>query len=116
MALADLMNWIDLLWLPVAVLVVHPGQRWKAGLFVILCALVMRLQIDIVNSTGFKTGFTGLMDAPLYTRGLVVYSLFILVYLILSYYSPATRGSIYLAASLSLFFMAFIASTVVMVI
>lgn len=109
-------NWIDLLWLPVAVLVVHPPQRVKAAAFVVLCAVVMRLQVQIIESTGFDTGFTGWIESSSHMRGLMVYSVFIMLYLILSYFSPETRGAIYLAASLSLFFMAFVASTIVMVI
>ncbi len=109
-------GWIDAVWVPIAALAVHRGQRIKAMAFVILCMTVMRLQIAIVKSTGFDLGFTGLWNTSLYHRGLVTYGLFIMVYLVLSYYSPYTRGVIYLAASLSIFFMAFLVSTFVLVI
>lgn len=109
-------NWLDAVWLPIAGLAVHKGQRLKAVAFVLLCMLVMRLQIEIVQSTGFKTGFTGLWDASLYHRGVITYSVFIFLYLLLSYYSPYTRGVIYLAASISIFFMAFAVSSFIMVI
>ena len=39
----------------------------------LLCMLVLRLQIEIVQDTGFEKGFTGLLDWPLYVprlRGL----------------------------------------------
>ena len=109
-------NWLDAIWIPIAAIAVHKGQRLKAMAFVGLCMLVMRLQIEIVQSTGFKTGFTGLWNASLYHRGLVTYSLFIMIYLLLSYFSPYTRGVIYLAASISIFFMAFVASSIIMII
>lgn len=114
--LTHIYEWVDLLWLPIALLVVHKGQRVEAGAFVLICILVMRLQIEILESTGFSKGFTGLLDSSVYNRGLVVYGIFIMLYLVLSYFSPRTRGAIYLAASLSIFFMAFVASTIAMVI
>lgn len=109
-------GWLDVVWIPVAGLVVHKGQRIKAMAFVILCMMVMRLQIQIIQSFGFAKGFTGLWEASLYHRGLVTYSVFILIYLLLSYFSPYTRGVIYLAASISIFFMAFLVSSFVLVI
>ena len=109
-------GWLDVIWIPVAALAVHNGQRLKAVAFVVLCMMVMRLQIEIVESTGFRKGFTGLMDASLYHRGLIVYGVFITIYLLLSYFSPYTRGVIYLAASISIFFMAFLVSSIVLII
>ena len=109
-------EWLDAVWIPVAALVVHKGQKLKAVAFVVLCMMVMRLQIEIVESTGFRKGFTGLMDASLYHRGLIVYGVFITIYLLLSYFSPYTKGVIYLAASISIFFMAFLVSSIVMII
>ena len=49
-------------------------------------------------------------------RGYVVYGIFNFLYLLLSHYSPYTKGIIYLAASLSIFFMAFTVSCVVLII
>ncbi len=109
-------GWLDVIWIPVAALAVNAGQRLKAVAFVILCMLVMRLQIEIVESTGFRKGFTGLWDMSLYHRGLLTYGIFITIYLLLSYFSPYTKGVIYLAASISIFFMAFLVSSIVMII
>ena len=109
-------SWIDAVWIPIAALAVHKGQRLKAMAFVILCMSVMRLQLGIIHSLGFDKGATGLWDASLYHRGLVTYSVFIMLFLVLSYFSPYTKGVIYLAASLSIFFMAFTVSSLIMVI
>ena len=109
-------GWLDVVWIPVAALAVHAGQRLKAVAFVILCMLVMRLQIEIVESTGFRKGFTGLVEMSLYHRGLITYGIFITIYLLLSYFSPYTKGVIYLAASISIFFMAFLVSSLVLII
>ncbi len=108
-------NWLDSLWVPLAFAIVHKGQRWKASAFVILCMTVMRLQIEIVEEMGYSKGVTGLFDWPLIVRGYVVYGLFIALYLLLSCLSPLTRGAIYLAASLTIFFMAFTVSSVVLI-
>ena len=109
-------QWLDLVWLFVTPLIVHKGQRIKALAFMILCMVVLRLQVGIVESTGFIKGFTGFLYWELMTRGFVVYGIFNLIYLLLSYFSPYTRGPIYLAASLSIFFMAFTVSSVVLII
>jgi len=109
-------EWLDVVWLLLAPVVVHKGQRVKAFAFVLLCMLMLRLQVEIVQSTGFERGFTGLLDWALMTRGFVVYGFFTGIYLLLSFFSPFTKGVIYLAASLSIFFVAFTVSSVVLII
>jgi hypothetical protein len=47
-------------------------------------------------------------------RGEIVYGIFIIMFLVLVRYSPQTKGIIFFAASLSVYFMAFIASMVIM--
>lgn len=110
-----LAGWADILWLPLALFIVHKGQRIKACAFIILCGIVMRLQIQIFESMGLVKGVTGLLSWPLIYKGYAVYGAFILLFLILSYFSPFTRGVIYFAACLSIFFMAFTASSIVLV-
>ena len=109
-------NALDALWLPLALVCVYRSQRLKAVGFVLLCMLTMRLQIELVETTGFKTGFTGLWKWPLLFRGYCVYGAFTTLYLILSRLSPRTSGAIYLAATLSIFFMAFVVSSIVLII
>ena len=109
-------QWLDVLWVFLAPLLVHKGQRFKAVAFMIICMVTLRLQVGIVESTGFKNGFTGLIDWSLMTRGFIVYGIFSAFYLLLSYFSPYTRGPIYLAASLTIFFMAFTVSSLVLII
>ncbi len=110
-----LYNHIDLLWVPVALLCLHKGQRLKAVLFVLACAFVMRLQIELMQSIGYGKGFFRFIDAPLYVRGLVTYSVFILGFFILSHFSPRTDSFVYIAASITIFIAAFCVSTLVMV-
>ena len=108
-------EWIDLIWVPVAAIAVHTGQRVKAVAFVLACVFVMRLQIQLMEDIGFPGGFFDVMVTPLYIRGLITYSLFILGYLLLSYYSPETDRFVYMAASITIFVAAFCVSTAVMV-
>ncbi len=109
-------EWLDVVWVGIAPLILHRGQRLKAMIFALLCVIVLRLQVESLEQVGVRHGLSGLFHWPLLTRGFVVYGIFNLVYLILSRLSPATRGPIYLAATLSIFFMAFVASTIVLLI
>lgn len=109
-------QWLDAVWLLLAPVVVHKGQRWKALAFVVLCMTVLRLQVGIVDSFGFDKGITGWLGWPAMDRGFAVYGIFTALYLVLSWFSPMTRGAIYLAASLSIFFMAFAVSSIVLII
>lgn len=109
-------DWILLFWIPVGALIVHRGQRWKVGLFALLLAFVLRLQVDVMQSFGFAKGFTGFVDIGAAQRGVVIHSVFIALFILISYLSPQTKGPIYLAASLSLFFMSFFLSCFIMMI
>jgi hypothetical protein len=108
-------EWLDIAWFPIALILVHKGQRLKACAFIAVCMMVMRLQIQIFDQMGFSKGITGFIDWPLIFRGYAVYGVFMLLFIILSYFSPYTRGAIYLAASLSIFFMAFTVSSIVLI-
>ena len=108
-------EWLDLMWIPIALIIVHKGQRIKACAFILVCMMVMRLQLQIFEMMGFAKGITGFIDWPLIFRGYAIYGIFISLFLILSYFSPYTRGPVYLAASLSIFFMAFTVSSIVLI-
>lgn len=108
-------QWLDLVWLLIAPVLVHPGQRLKVLGFVFVCLLMLRLQVELAETMGFAKGVTGWFTwAPMF-RGYVVYGIFIALFLLLSYFSPRS-GAIYLAASLTIFFMAFLVSTIVLII
>ncbi len=107
--------WLDAFWIPVAMLLVHEGQRLKAGFFVIVCMIGLRLQVEIMEDAGFRHGITKWIGLTAFDRGLIVYSLFIGLFIVLAIYSPRTRGPIFLAACLSLFFMAMMTSTIFMI-
>jgi hypothetical protein len=109
-------DWILLLWIPVALVIVHKGQHIKIVFFILLVSFVLKLQVELIQSTGFAKGFTGWIDMGIFQRGAIVHSVFIALFILLSYLSPRTKTPIYLAASLSLFFMSFFASSLFMLI
>lgn len=109
-------EWLDIMWIPLALMIVHRAQKIKACAFILVCMIVLRLQIDIAESLGLRKGVTGFLDWPLIMRGYAVYGFFIFLFLVLSYFSPRTRGAVYLAASLTIFFMAFAVSSIVLVV
>ena len=67
-----ILQWIDLIWLPLMMLVVHKDQRLIAIGFFAACALMMRLEIELMTSTGFITGMLPLMESHIHYRGLIM--------------------------------------------
>ena len=109
-----MIQWLDLIWLPLGLLVVRPHQRlWVAGFFG-TCMVMMRMQIELMAATGFSGGFMGLLEYNATERGLAVYSVFYVIYLVLVLFSPYARGPLLIAASISVFFAALFTSMIVM--
>ncbi len=109
------LQWIDLAWLALAWCVARKDQRgWVVGFFIV-SMLMMRLQAELMASIGYPDGLIGLMDTPVYTRGLIVYSIAYAVYMIVLRYSVNAKGTLLMAASLAFFFMAFFTAAIVMV-
>lgn len=107
-------QWFDAALIPLALIIARKGQKIKAAAFVVACMIALRLQAEIIIGTGHPFGFTSLMKSYVLYRGMCIYAFFVLVFLGLSYISPRTTGVIYLAASLSIFFMAFVSSFLMM--
>lgn len=100
-------QWIDLLWVPVGLAASHRGQRLGATIFILTCVISLRTQIEIMESIHHEEGLLGWWDLGLYERGLIFYGLLIAIFLILTYFSPGTRGVIFLAAMISLYIIGF---------
>lgn len=109
-----LYDWIDFLWLPVTWFCVHRQHRWIALGFVLTCILTLRAQVELMESINFTHGIMPFMDSHVYPRGLVTYSVFFALFLVLAYFSPRTRKIIFFAAALSLYVLAFCMSMLVM--
>jgi hypothetical protein len=110
-----ILQYIDLIWLPVMLLVVHKKQRLMVGGLFLACALMMRLQVELIESTGFSSGFLPLLESSAQTRGFMVYSVFYMLYVILAIFSAGTKPIVFMAASITIFFAAMVVSMIVMV-
>ena len=95
-----------MIWLPIMLVIVHKRQRFMALGFVLSCMLMMRLMAELMDSIGYPTGILPFMTSHVFYRGIVVYTVFYALYAALAYYSPNTRSSVFLAASISIFFVA----------
>lgn len=113
---ALLYQWIDLLWLPVGMVVVHKGQRLKTAAFMLVCILTMRAQVELMESLGGTNGFTGFWGWDSFQRGLLAYGIIFALFLLLAYFSPHTRGIVFFAATLTIYIAAFCLSMLLMVI
>lgn len=111
-----LYQWIDLLWLPIALLVTHKGHRLLAMGFVLACVLTLRMQVELMDYIGHPYGFLGILATDVYIRGLIAYGAVITLFLGLAYFSRHTTRMVFLAAALSLYILAFAASMLLMLV
>lgn len=109
-----ILQWLDFIWVALALVCVRKEQRgWALGFF-ISCMIMMRLQVELVQSTGYDTGFLGLLDYPAQARGIAVYSVFYVFFLVWTMFSPYAKGAIMMGVSISVFFAALFTSMLVM--
>ncbi len=106
--------WADVIWLPTAFLIVHKPHRWLALGFVICSMILMRLQAEMMIFVGYDNGIMGIMSSNVYSRGLVVSSIFYILFFIMAHYSKETKKVIFMAASLTIFFAIFVTNALVM--
>lgn len=111
-----LMNWIDLFWIPVALVTMEKGKKIKTCLFILGCSLLLRLQVEFLQQIGYPQGFTGWIETPVFTRGLITYSCFIAFFLIIAHFSKGGDKHVHIAASITILIAAFCLSTVIMVV
>jgi hypothetical protein len=111
-----IIQWIDFLWLPLVFLVVEKQHRFYALGFVICCLFSLRLEYELLEAMETPGGITGLVEMPPYIRGLIVYSLAIMLFLGLSHFSRRTEPVIYMAAAISLYISTFVVSMCIMAI
>jgi hypothetical protein len=109
-------QWVDFIWVPLGLFVATKEQRWVVLAFILTCLLTLRMQIELMEETGFSTGFTGFFESSAHTRGMVTYSILIMLYLILIHFSKNTRKIVLFAASISIYIFSFILSLVVMMV
>lgn len=104
--MAFILQWVDLVWPPLAWVFVHKNQRWWALACILSCMVMMRLIIELMGSIGYSNGILQLLPLSAQARGVGVYSLFYLAYLLYAHYSKQKDHMLFMAASLSVFFFA----------
>ncbi len=110
-----LVSWIDLVWL-LLVFVTLKRKNWLCGIgYVLSCVFMLRMQVDLMQSIGYPRGVLPILSEDVFTRGLVVYGAVSVVYFLWAYYLRDSRPVIFMAHSIALFFIALVASMVVMV-
>jgi hypothetical protein len=109
-------QWIDLLWVPIALAMTHRGHRLMGVIFVLACVGTLRLQVEIMDSIGFSNGIMGLLHADAFRRGLIVWSILIAFFLLLARLSPGAFYAVFMAAALTIYFLAFTVSMLIMLV
>ncbi len=110
-----LLPWIDLVWVPIALILMEKGKRLLTAGFVLACAAILRLQVELLQSIGHPRGFFGLMDSTSFVRGQITYSVFIAFFLLIGWMSKGEMKVIHMAASITIFIAAFCVSSLIMV-
>jgi len=109
------LQWIDLAWLVLVLCVARKDQRgWVFGFF-IGSMIMMRMLVELMTDIGHPNGLMGFMGTPVHTRGLIVYSIAYVIYMVLIRYSPNAKGTLLMAASIGFFFFSFFTTAIVMV-
>ncbi|MAI61194.1 MAG: hypothetical protein CBB87_01740 [Micavibrio sp. TMED27] len=109
-----ILQYIDLIWFPVMMFVVPKHRRIMVAALFVSCALMMRLQIELMESTGFDKGFTSFFDASVQMRAIATYNAFYFLYVCISLFTKNAMNIVFMAFSISVFFMAMITSMLIM--
>lgn len=108
------LQYIDAIWLPIVFFIAHKDHRRTAVLFVLGCMFLMRMQVELMISIGYPRGILNFSETDVFSRGILIYSLSYIIYIIFLHFSAKSDKSIMLASSLGAFFMVFFLSSVVM--
>jgi hypothetical protein len=111
----SIIPYLDIVWLPVAYVLVPKKKRWLSIGCILFCMLLMRMQVEFFVYGGYAYGILPILDYHIFIRGLFIYSLIYIAYIAFARLSPMTNKSLFLAASISVFFLALLVSTVLMV-
>ena len=109
-----ILQYIDLLWLPLGWVAVRPQQRWIVLIFMITCMFMARMQTELMNAIEYPTGILDFTSIPVLGRAIIIYSFAYMFYLVFLHYMPKNSGSILMASAIGVFFMAFFTSSMVM--
>ncbi|MFP4098795.1 MAG: hypothetical protein ACLFU1_08445 [Alphaproteobacteria bacterium] len=107
-------HWIVLIWVPVLLFGVHKPHRWYALGFGVCSVILIHTLSELMTYIGYPNGIMSVMSSKVHSRLLIVSSIFYMLYLLLAHFSSKTMGVVFMAASLSVFFMIFVVGSIVM--
>ena len=110
-----LYHWIDLLWIPVFFFGVHKRHRWYAAGFAVGSIILVHTLSEIMVSIGYPNGIIGYMTSNVHSRLLITSSIIYSIFLLLAHFSSKTFGVVFMAASLTFFFLILLVGSIVMV-
>ena len=109
------LQWIDICWLVMAFIVARREQRPWVVSYMIGSMVMMRMLSELMDYIGYPNGITTLLDMPVHTRALLVYSFFYIAYIAFFHYNPNAKGTLLMAASIAFFFATFFTTAVIMI-
>ncbi len=109
-----ILQWIDVVWLLVAGFITRRNHRALSIGFVAACMTMLRLQVELMNVIGYPNGILNILSSDLFYRGVAVYSCFYAGFFLMAHYSREARKAIFMAASISVFFIAMFISSIFM--
>lgn len=107
--------YLDFIWLPLGLVIVDKSKRLIWCGFMLSCAFMMRMQVELMEWMGHPRGYTGLLDMHAFDRGLICYSIIYGLYLILMSLSKYSLRLIVMAVSISFLIGALVFSAIIMV-
>lgn len=110
-----ILTYVDLLWLPIMLFALHGKHKFYGAGFVLCGALMLRMQVELMDTIGFPNGILPIIENDVHIRALITYSVSYLLYLLLAVWSFGERAHIFMGFTLSHFFLTLLVSTVVMV-
>lgn len=110
-----LYQWIDLFWVPVALVITERGKKLLTCFFVLSTVLLLRLQVELLQQLGYPRGFFGFMSSDIFARGLIAYGAFVAFFLLIAHYSKGSDKNVHIAASITILIAAFCVSLFIMV-
>ncbi|MCB1532022.1 MAG: hypothetical protein KDJ35_04040 [Alphaproteobacteria bacterium] len=113
--MAHILQYIDFIWLPLVFLAAPKPHRRTALLYVLGCIFLLRMQVEMMIALGYPRGILTLVDMSAFNRGLVIYTLFYILYLGFLHFSAKNDKSIVMASSIGLYFVVFFVSSMAMV-
>lgn len=110
-----ILQYIDVIWLPIAWFVVPKPHRRTAIGFLLGCMFLMRMQVEMMYSLKYPLGIFNFIDGLVIERALIFYMGMYIFYFGALHLSRDNDKSIVMASSIGMFFLAFALSSVLMI-